>query len=209
MNPDESVNMACPQCDALHKWTVLGPGETARCHRCHALLLSPRPGAVATTLSLAIAALILMAVAVSFPFLHLDAAGLSSDASVIKAIRAYGTASGTMAPLSLILAALIVFLPVGRLVGLIYALGPSLFNRPPLPQASWVLRAAMRLRPWAMTEIFIVGVAVALVKIAGLASVGFGPAFWAFILLVLLVTAKDALLCERTLWQTLDATRPR
>ncbi|MCA8883501.1 MAG: paraquat-inducible protein A [Rhodobacteraceae bacterium] len=196
--------IACPHCDCLHRWQTVPLGATARCSRCHAVLLRPRRGAIATIVSLASAALVLMVAAVSFPFLQVAASGLSSRASVIDAVMAFANASGLMAPLSLIVGALIIVLPVARLVSLIYALGPVAAGRAPRPHAALAFRAAMRLRPWAMAEIFIIGVAVALVKVSDLAAVGFGPAFWAFIGLVLLVAANDVVTCERSIWRVLD-----
>ena len=58
-----------------------------------------------------------------------------------------------------------------------------------------------------MAEIFIVGVAVALVKIAGMATVSVGPAFWALVALVLVTTIKDTFMCKLTIWKTLETQR--
>ena len=60
-------------------------------------------------------------------------------------------------------------------------------------------------RPWAMGEVFIVGVSVALVKIAGLAQITLGPAFWAFAGLVVLTVLNDTFTCRLTVWRTLEA----
>lgn len=205
--PDLSALVACPQCDLLNREPDLPPGTRARCARCGAVLLAPRTGAAATIVALATGALILMVVAVSFPFLAIDASGLHSEASVLDAALSFALAEGRMAPLSVIVAALIVVLPVTRLVALIYALGPLALGRAPRAGAAAAFRLAMRLRPWAMAEIFIIGVAVALVKVASLAHVGFGPSFWAFVALVVLVAAKDTVLCERSLWRALERAR--
>ena len=59
-----------------------------------------------------------------------------------------------------------------------------------------------------MAEIFIVGVAVALVKVAGLAMLTIGPAFWAFTALVLITALNDNFMCRLTVWRTLEARRP-
>ena len=50
----------------------------------------------------------------------------------------------------------------------------------PWSHAAFVFRMAEAMQPWAMAEIFIIGTAVALVKIGGLATISLGPAFWAF-----------------------------
>lgn len=195
--------IACLHCDALYRWPEVPDGAKARCTRCHAVLLAPRRNAISAIVSLALAALVMMMAAVSFPFLQLEASGLTSAASVIDTIRSYSVASGIMAPLSALMAALIVVLPALRLGGLIYALSPLAAGRAPARFATPAFRISMAMRPWAMAEIFIIGVAVALIKIAALATVSFGPSFWAFTALVVLTTAKDSLVCERTLWRIL------
>lgn len=196
--------IACPKCDRLHLITDVPDRARARCTRCHQVLFAPREQAITTIVALAVGALILMVAAVSFPFLNISASGLTSNASVLDAILSFAEASGLMAPLSIVVAALIVVLPVIRLVGLIYVLGPMINGHAQRPLTALVLRVSMRLQPWAMSEIFILGVAVALVKVSSLASVGFGPAFWAFVGLVLLIAAKDTVLCERSLWRAMD-----
>ncbi len=203
---DPATLIACAQCDALHRDVPVPDGGTARCVRCGAILMAPRGNAVAAIVSLAAASMILMVVAVTAPFLAISAQGLSNAASVIDAVFAFS--AGLMAPLSLTVAALIILLPAMRLSGLLYTVLPLAFGRPPWPQADLVFRASMRLQPWAMAEIFMIGVAVALIKLAGLAQVSFGPAFWAFAGLVVLTAIKDILMCERTIWHLLS-TAPR
>ena len=55
-----------------------------------------------------------------------------------------------------------------------------------------------------MAEIFIVGVTVALIKVAGLAAVTIGPAFWAFAGVVVVTVLKDQLISRYAIWETLD-----
>lgn len=143
-----------------------------------------------------------MAIAVSYPFLSVSASGLSSQASVIDAVESY--ADSEMLPLSLALGALILMLPLARLILLIYVTAPLAFRARPWPGARTAFRLNSHIRPWAMTEIFMVGVAVAMVKVADLAHLDFGLAFWAFAAVAVLVAAKDALICERTIWHAMD-----
>lgn len=195
--------IACPQCDALHHLAAVPEGATARCHRCHYVLVAPRERSAVQIVSLALASLILLIIAVTFPFLSISAGDLSSNASVLDAVAAFAAQSGMMLPLSVMIALLIILLPAARLIALIYALAPLISGRAILPHAAVFFRFSMRLRPWAMAEIFMIGVAVALVKIAGLAQVEFGPAFWAFAGVVVLIAATDTLICERSLWNRL------
>ncbi len=155
---------------------------------------------------LAATALILMVAAVFFPFLEIEAGGRFRRSSVFDAALAFS--EGPTLPLSVTVAAVIVFLPMFRFVAILYALAPMALGWRPAPRARTAFRLAEAARPWAMAEIFIVGVAVALVKVAGLAQVSLGPAFWALGALVLVIVLKDNLMCRLTVWKTLDERRP-
>ena len=199
--------IACPRCDLLHLDPEAGEDSadldyTVRCARCHAVLMAPRTGAFTQVFVLAVTALILLVAAVYFPFLDLQVAGLTNKTSLLDAILAFS--SGLLLPLSFAVAALIVLIPALRFAAVAYTLWPLLRARPPFRHARKMFRLAEVLRPWAMAEIFIVGVAVALVKVAGLASISIGPAFWAFCALVVVAALHDNFMCRWTIWKSLE-----
>ncbi len=164
--------------------------------------MTSQPTAMARILSLALTAFIMMIAAVSFPFLTLDAGGLHNATSVIDAVLAFN--DGLAIPLAVAVAFFIMVIPLIRLAALIYALGPLVREAPARPGARKAFGLAERLRPWSMAEIFIVGVTVALIKVAGLAAVTIGPAFWAFAGVVIITVLKDQLICRYSIWEALD-----
>ncbi len=196
--------MACPNCDTLYQLDALPAKSRARCVRCHTLLATSRTSSISQILALAITATILMVMALFFPFLTLKVGGGSNEASIFDAVIAFSGAP--LFPVALSVAALIIILPTIRLFLLIYALGPLAMGRKPLARALPFFRISEQLRPWCMVEIFVIGVAVSLVKIVGMAEVTPGPAFWAFAVLVPVTVWKDALICKWTLWQALENT---
>jgi paraquat-inducible protein A len=195
--------VACPVCDTLYHYSAIPQGGQGRCKRCHHLLVTPRRNAMTRIVMLAVTGAILMVSAVSFPFLTVATHGLSQQASVIDTILAYS--DGLMVPLSLAMAALIVVLPLIRLVAILYAVAPMALGHHPVRGAAKAFRVAEYLKPWAMAEVFIVGVAVALVKVGGLATLTIGPAFWAFAALVLITVLKDNFMSSLIIWKTLEA----
>ncbi|WP_052453584.1 paraquat-inducible protein A [Celeribacter indicus] len=197
--------LACPACDALLREPDVAIGETARCPRCGAVIEAPRALAMTRIMMLALAALILMIAAIFFPFLELEAAGMIRRSSLLDTVMAFS--SGLTAPLTLAMAALIVVLPTVRFAALIYVLAPMALGYHPARHAAPAFRIAEAMRPWAMAEVFVVGVAVALVKVAGLAHISIGPAFWAFVALVIVTVMKDNFMSRVTVWKTLDARR--
>lgn len=197
--------VACPSCDALHRISEVPIGRRARCVRCHAVLMTPRAAAMTKIVMLALTSTVLMLAAISFPFLRLETHGLAKQSSVIDVILAFS--GGMMIPLSLAVAGLIVVLPLMRLGAILYALAPMAIGWAPAPNAMRAFWLAEALKPWAMAEIFIVGVAVALVKVAGLALLTIGPAFWAFTALVMVNVLNDNFMCRLTIWRTLEARK--
>ncbi|MEM9813834.1 MAG: paraquat-inducible protein A, partial [Pseudomonadota bacterium] len=180
-------------------------GRVARCQRCHTPLIFPRGQAVARVVALSLTILILMIAAVFFPFLTLEAGGFRNSATLIDAATAFD--EGWLIPLSGLVAAFILILPAIRTGALLYALMPLLAARPPARYAAMAMRIANRIRPWAMAEIFVVGMVVALVKIVELASVTPGPAFWAFCGLVAITVLKDTYMCRWSIWNSLAPPR--
>lgn len=195
--------VACPHCDTLHGATTLQPGDKAYCNRCHAVIMSNQPGALLKILAYAMTAVVLMLAAISFPFLDLDVQGNHNATSVVGAIMTFN--DGIAVPLAIAVAFFIVILPLTRLAAIIYVVGPLVRGARPRRGARAMFRMSEKLRPWAMGEIFMVGVTVALIKVAGIATVTIGPAFWAFTGLVVITVLSDQLMCRYTIWQALDS----
>lgn len=194
--------IACPRCDALHIERELQPGETARCVRCNKVLAAPRAGAFTRLIALSFTSLVLMVGAVFFPFLEISRMGFGNETSLFGVTMAF--AEGALVPLTVALLGTIVGLPVLRALLLVYTLLPLSRNRRPYAHAVRAFRLSESLRPWSMAEIFVIGTAVALVKIGGLANISFGPAFWAFCALILVNAASDAYTSAATIWDAIE-----
>jgi paraquat-inducible protein A len=195
-NPDALI--ACPACDTLHKAVPVRAGNIARCTRCHFKLMDPKPDTLTRTVALSITASILMVTMLCFPFLTISQAGLTGEVSMLEII--FDLSHGWYNILAVMVAAFVLALPIVRMIALIYVMWPLHQGRPPPPAAQQIFLFAEKLNPWAMTEIFIVGTVVALIKMMGLATIGFGTAFWLFCGLVVVVALKNAAVCRWTVW---------
>lgn len=204
MPPLEDL-VACPHCDTLHLDEALVEGQSAHCAQCGAIMHRERGSAIASVLSLAFTSFILMIAALTLPFLDLTVSGNSNNATVLSAVTAFSDTFSL--PLAFAVAAFIIFIPLLRLGAVIVAVTPLVLQRRPRAASRLAFSLADRLRPWSMAEIFIVGTAVALVKVAGLATVTFGPAFWAFTILVVLTVFQDTLICRYSIWRMLDKSK--
>ncbi|WP_298292212.1 paraquat-inducible protein A [uncultured Litoreibacter sp.] len=197
--------IVCPHCDAAYKLERPRTGERAVCGRCHTVLIAPRAKAGLQIIAVSLAIVVLVIAATIFPFLTLRAAGNSNSVSILDAALAFS--DGPLVALALSTAALIIFIPLLRVLLALYVLVPVVLDRMPAKGSRQAFRLAEALRPWSMAEIFAIGCAVALVKLTDLADVTFGPAFWMFALLVVLVVAQDRFMCRWTVWKSLDGLR--
>lgn len=194
--------IACPRCDALHVEEELSVGETARCVRCGGVLARPQSGAFTQIIALAVTTMVLIFAAVFFPFLEISRMGLGHGTSLFGVAMAL--ADGALAPLAVALLALVVGLPAVRALLLVYTLWPLARKKPPYAHAVRAFRLSEQLKPWSMAEIFIIGTAVAMVKVGGLATISFGPAFWAFVALIFVSLANHSFMCATTIWDALE-----
>ena len=199
---DTSDLIACPKCDALYRVVEPDPRARAVCARCHTVLIAPRARAGMQLIAISLTVVILVVAATIFPFLTIHIGGAWHSSSILDAALSFR--GGTFYALALTVAALIVFFPVLRALLTLYVLVPVVFDRPPARGARAAFNLSESLRPWSMAEVFAIGCAVALVKVVDLADVEFGPAFYMFSSLVILVVVQDTFLCRYSVWKALE-----
>lgn len=199
---DLSGLIACPTCDTLYRARAPVFGERAVCAHCHSVLIAPRARAGMTVIMLALTTVILVLGALLFPFLRIDAGGFHNDATLLDAAMSF--AGGPLFLVSLAVTLLIVVVPVTRAGLILYVLVPIVFDRPAPPAARPAFRLAEQLRPWSMAEVFALGCAVSLVKVADLAQISFGPAFWMFAALVIVSLLQDSMMCRWSVWHAIE-----
>jgi paraquat-inducible protein A len=186
--PDSEL-VACHECDAVQAKLPLTPGDVLACSRCGAHLIRSRGHLLPRILPYTIAATILFIVANACPVVALEVAGNRTSTSILGAvIELYQKGViGVAAVVGLTGFAV----PALELGLLLYALSALSFGRR-LPGLFPILRILAQLRPWAMVEIFLLGVLVSLVKLAGLARVIPGVGLWAlFGLIVMTAIARS------------------
>lgn len=192
----------CPVCDATYQLQRPRNGERAVCTRCHKVLIAPRSKAGMQIIAVSIAVMVLIIAASVFPFLQISAGGRSNSVSILDAALTF--TEGPLLVLALLTAGFIIFVPLLRMLLTIYVLVPVVLDRPAAKHAIAAFRFSEALKPWSMAEIFALGCAVALVKVSDLATVGFGPAFWMFGALVVLVIVQDGYMCKWSVWNSLE-----
>jgi paraquat-inducible protein A len=198
--------LACPDCDLVQRLPDLEPGASARCPRCDLELWRRRDDSGHRTLPLVLAAVLLYWVANTFPMLGLSAVGRQASTTVLGgAEQLWRDGREIVAGLVLFTAVLAPALQIG------FMLAISLAARRDCPP-SWVgtlLRHHPTTRTWSMIEVMMLGVLVALIKIAELATVIPGVALFALGALVFLLAAIQASFDPREVWDRIEWAEAR
>ncbi len=196
--------VACHDCDAIFQTRKLRPRESVVCPHCAAKLHTFRPNSVHRSAALAVSAAMLFFVANFFPFIELKAGGQGTRivlAQSVSELQAHGSPWLAAAVAVFILGA-----PAIALGGMLYVLLPLLAGRL-LPGAIRVCRWVYGVDPWNMIEVFLISVLVSLLKLGDIATVKLGVAFWAFVGLIVCLTASLSVIDRRDLWERLEAIR--
>lgn len=178
--------IACPDCDLLQRIPPLPVGGKARCARCSKTLVTRRPDPIDRTLALTIAAAIALVIANTMPLMGLSAVGRESSTTIIGGAREMWLQGSEIT--AVIVAFCAVIAPAAHVLFLLAVL--LAVRYPPAPR--WVgelLRLAHFMQPWSMTEVMMLGILVALFKIAQLATVIPGIGMYAAGLFVVLMAA--------------------
>jgi paraquat-inducible protein A len=189
--------VACPHCDLLQRLPDLAPGASARCPRCDEELWRRRDGSLDRPLAFALAATVLYVVANTTPMLGLTAVGHAASTTVIGgAQQLWRDGREIVAALVLFTAVLAPALQIGFMLVIVLAARRDV---PP----GWIgplLRHHPSTRTWSMIEVMLLGVLVALIKIADYAKVVPGLALYVLVVLVFLLAAMQASFDRRAVW---------
>ncbi|HEY4242935.1 MAG TPA: paraquat-inducible protein A [Kofleriaceae bacterium] len=186
----------CAYCDAVHRRTELAPRTTARCTNCGAALYKGEAD-VGAMVAIAITAAAGLAVALTAPLLTLQSGNTRVEATLWGAIAAAWR--GDVPLVGLVLLISLVIAPICELGLLLWIVVPlSAHVRP--PGFAFAMRTLRVLRPWRLVEVFLLGVLVSIVKLAGLATASPGWGVYGIGVLVLSL-ASLATFDRSSLWR--------
>ena len=193
--------IACPECDVLQQLPELPVGGRARCVQCSHTLATRPADPFNRPLALTVTAAIAFILAQTTSLMGLSAVGRHASTTIAGGVIEMwqsdekitavivGFCAG-VAPGAYILFMLTVLLAV---------------RRPPAPH--WIadmLRWGHRMQPWAMNEVMILGILVALIKIAELATVEPGIGMYAVGALVVLFPAITVSIDRHEAWKRIQ-----
>ena len=197
----DSSLISCPNCDLVQRLPEVEPGHIARCPRCGTALWRRRHDSLNRTLALAIAAAVLLIIANTEPMLGLTAAGQECFTTVFRGAELLWEHGEPLVAALIFFCAILA--PAIQVSLLLLVLLGARCEVPP----AWVgslLRHVPFTRIWSMIEVMLIGVMVALTKIAEYAAPVLGHALFALGGLVVLFAAMQSIFDPREIWQRVE-----
>ena len=193
--------IGCPHCDLLQRLPALAPGESARCPRCNEELWRRHEDSLDRPLALTIAAALLYVVANTVPMLGLTVAGREAFTTVFGGAAHLWNAGWESVAMLVLFTAVVA---PGLQIGLMLAILIGAHRDHPSKWVGTLLRYYEKISTWSMIEVMILGVLVALTKIAELAKVIPGLALFALGALIFLIAAIEASFDPREVWERVE-----
>lgn len=198
--------IACHDCGLLLHARPLAEGEVARCPRCTGRLYGHRRGGVDRALALHVTGFVLFIIANAFPFMTFKLEGRAETSTLFSGVLEF--IDQDLWFLAIVVACAAIFVPLAKLLMTLYLLIPLWLGRVP-PHAAGAFRCIELMHPWAMMEVFLLGVLVAYVKLIDLATLELGPAVFAFAALIVVLAAGEAAIEPRDIWARLGPSASR
>jgi paraquat-inducible protein A len=193
--------IACPGCDLLQAVPALPPRAKARCPRCGETLAVGNADPIERPLALTLAAAIVFIVANCAPLLAISSLGREVSTTIVGGAHQMWLHGEEIT--ALVVAFCAVIAPAAYIA---FMLAVLLAVRQ--PRARWLagelLRLTDLLQPWAMDEVMMLGILVALVKLAQLATVTPGIGIYAVGVLVVLLCEIMVTVDRREVWSQVE-----
>ena len=195
------MTVACHDCDLLQWLPELAPGGVARCTRCGSTLATRPTDPIGRPLALTVAAALMFIVANTSPLMGLSAVGRHASTTIAGGVYEMWRQGE---PLAAMIVAFCAVIAPGTYIA-IMATVLLAARRSRVPR--WIgqlLRWVESVQPWSMTEVMILGILVALIKIAQLATVEPGIGMYAVGGLIVLLAAIAMTSDPAELWTRVE-----
>jgi len=191
----------CATCGCAQQVGELPPGAAAECVRCGAEVLSrPRGGGVDVTAALTLSALVLYVPANIYPILKLSLYGSYTENTVWDGVVGLMQHNQYFVALVVFLASIVI--PLLKLLGLLFLVTSVKWGRGRrLRGRTQIYKFIDVIGPWAMLDVFLAAILVALVKMGDLGKIIPGPGLIAFTSVVVLTILASQSFDPHLIWE--------
>ena len=193
--------MACETCGLVQRVEPLPKGAAAECFRCGTFLGVRRSRvSLHVTAALSLAALVLYVPANIYPILRMTLYGATSDNTIWDGVVSLARHDQWVVAVIVFLASLVI--PLLKLTGLFFLVASTIVQRGRrLRWRTGLYKFIDTIGPWAMLDVFLLAILVALVKLGQLATVVPGPGLIAFSGVVVLTMLASAAFDPKLIWE--------
>jgi paraquat-inducible protein A len=192
--------LACETCGLPQRVEELPPGTVAECIRCGYPVSSHGAG-VDVTFALAIAALVLYIPANLYPILRMEVYGAYSENTVWDGVVSLWQYNEYFVAVVVFLASIVI--PLLKLMGLFFLVISVKWGRGRrLRGRTRIYKFIDAIGPWAMLDVFLLAILVALVKAGGLGRIIPGPGLLAFTLVVVFTILASQAFDTKLIWES-------
>lgn len=203
--PEHRHSLTCHHCGARYQRVALQPGEWARCSRCEAVLEQYSVFTPGAWLAVVIGAMTTFIIANAYPVATLYLQGSGQPATFMDAVQVTWTSGYPLVAIMTFAAGFL--FPMLHLALLLWVLGPMSLGKMPLFFET-AINLIDRLKPWCMVPVFLIGVLVSVVKLAGMASLKPGIGLFATAVTTVLITSLLRLSAQRLRFMAADLGLP-
>lgn len=193
--------VSCDTCGLVQAVDRLPPGTAAECIRCGSFIAAGASfGRLEVTAALSLAALILYVPANIYPIMKMYLHGAYSESTVWDGVVTLMTYNEWAVAAIVFLASMVI--PLVKLAGLLSLVATARVGRGRRLRARTQLYKFIdAIGPWAMLDVFLLAVLVALVKLQGWAEILPGTGLFAFTAMVVLTMLASAAFDPKLIWQ--------
>lgn len=192
--------IACPVCGQVHRVTPIASGMVAQCVRCGSRISARSRRSLDRTAAFAVAALVLYIPANIFPILRLTIYGATSDNTVFDGVRTFFNEGDYFMSAVVLLASIVI--PLLKLSGLLLLVVTVKFNLDRGRHVrTWLYRGIDGIGKWAMLDVFVLSIWVAVVKLGSLGSVRPGAGLLPFGCVVVLTILASQSFDPQLIWE--------
>ncbi len=173
------------------------------CFRCRSIIRTYAVSSLEHTAAFTLAALILYIPANIYPILRMNFYGAYSESTVWDGCVSLFRQGQWPVAAVVFLASIVI--PLCKLIGLLYLVATTKYGSTRLQQQrTWIYKIIDQVGPWAMLDVFLLAILVALVKLRELATVLPGPGLVAFTAMVVLTILASNSFDSRWIWNESD-----
>lgn len=193
--------VVCETCGLAQRLPELAPGMIAECARCRSRLARGSHNRLAWTAAFSLAALMFYLPANLYPILRLEWYGTHSENTAWDGAIALFNQGQPVIGIIVFLASIVI--PFLKLLALFFLVATVRFRSTAWRrQRTWIYHALEFIGPWAMLDVFVMSILVALVKLGELATVLPGRGLFSFMAVAVLTIIAAQSFDPRLIWQS-------